>query len=211
MSPAGLVTVDDLRAEFREVTGIEEAHLNENLEKALKAACDDGFFKPHDALEHYHVNKNTVELVKKFREQYNVLVATFRDQIKIDFKAKYPQLRDSDLAEISNAVIETINGIFSERGIEVVNMVFTGKQPRLVGAAALFRMVMTSARRLQRPAIQYTFVRYITNLLSAILVVCVVELSFAPLCPTSMSVEGKFWAKFFSIVPTRLPRNSSSS
>jgi len=166
MSATGIVTKAELQAECRTATGIGGQEIEENLQKALDAACRDGFLAQTDSPEHYSVPKNTVRLVNKFGDQYNVLSSTFREQTKIDFRTATPQLSESELSNIADTVVEAVTNIFSERGIEVVNMIFAGQQPRLVGAAGLFRMILSNARRLQKPASQYAFVHYVTRLLS---------------------------------------------
>ncbi len=165
MSATGYITKDELQAECRTVIGIGQK-LEENLAKALDAATKDGFLVQTDNSGRYKVAKETVDLVKKFGEQYNVLSSTFTSQTRLDFKADLSGLSESELSTIADLVVETVTSIFSERGIELVNMIFAGQQTRLAGAASLFRMILTNARRLHRAPSQYAFVNYVTRLLS---------------------------------------------
>ena len=167
MSPDGYVSRSSLMTEFIDVAGMSEKELAVTLQESLKSACAEGFLAEKTPGNSFKVETKTKQIVKQSKQQYGVLVDTFRDQVKIDFRAKNEQLNDATLSQIADAVVDTLNGIFSERGIEIVNMVFAHQQPRLAGAAALFRVILSGARSLSVPAIQYAFVRYITKLFSA--------------------------------------------
>ena len=143
MSASWVVSCEKLKAGLKVMVGLSELDLETSLADSLQELCKEGRLTAAKSGQHFEVSKRTVELVSQFREQYSVLLDAFKRQTRIDFHAKNPKLVEAELAVIADLLVETTTSMFSDRGVEIVNMIFAGQQPRLVGAAALFRMIFS--------------------------------------------------------------------
>lgn len=135
-------------------------------EECLEALCKSSFLgKTSDSK--FFLTKESSTLLGKFGSQHEKLLETFDEQVKFDFHRDLKNASAKDILEVQKGVRDVIADVFSERGVEIMNMIFGRRTVNTVQATNLFRLLNRRASAISSVQAKYKFIAYITKMLTA--------------------------------------------
>ena len=106
-----------------------------------------------------------VEILDKYANQSEKLQETFDGQVRLDFAKIFPSINRHDLTQVQKAIEDVLVDVFTERGVEIVNMVFSRRALNVVQATNLFRLINRRALVIASVETRYKFIAYVTEML----------------------------------------------
>lgn len=159
-------TIDEIMELMYKLLGLGLQPEKKEIEETLLSLVQEKYFQiTHD--KQFERTEATLETIDKYNRQYDNLISTFVGQVELDFSSIDLSLQKKEKDEVVKATKDVIVDLFMERGIELVNMVFSNSRINTVQAKSLFRLIHSRSKSISRVNLQYAFIQYITKLLSA--------------------------------------------
>lgn len=135
-----------------------------SISTALDSAIRDGLVEAPTA-QVFQASAKGRDTHDRFAKQFDNLNAEFIEQVKLDSRKALPAASASDAALIANAVLDALVICMSERGAEIVDMIFGDRRDQ-TPHVTLLKEINIIALRLAEGC-RYFFVSYVTQILSA--------------------------------------------
>jgi hypothetical protein len=162
----GSFDAKQISLKITEQLGESSPELEESTRRCLNTLKEDGLIIENEP-GLFSATPSLGEVQSKYDRQYERMQSAFDEQVGLDFRKTFESISLGEVEQVKKAVRDVIVDLFSERGLELVNMVFSKRRVNVVQASNLFRLLNRRAQDISSIATRYGFVAYVTDMLTA--------------------------------------------
>ena len=109
----------------------------------------------------------STDLVTTASKQHGRLRENFIEQTRLDLESRWPGTSPAEREKAIDLALNVLVEVFDERGVEIVNSVFGGAEPRGRRSASLFSTLARAGREMGTDDLCYRFVSYMADLITS--------------------------------------------